>query len=71
MTLLTVKEAAERLNVSESFIYALLTTGELRHYALGKGQGGKRVSDEQLQEYLHARERGGRDEESRPLKYIK
>ena len=57
--LMTVEEVAERLNASTSFVYQLLATGELRHFVLGKKQGGKRVSEEQLQDYLHSRERGG------------
>jgi excisionase family DNA binding protein len=61
--MLTVKDVAGRLNCSESFVYELLASGELKHFRLGKGQGGKRVSEEQLQEYLLTREHGG---EGRP-----
>jgi excisionase family DNA binding protein len=61
--MLTVKDVARRLNCLESFVYELLASGELEHYRLGKGHGGKRVSEEQLQEYLLTRERGG---EGRP-----
>jgi len=57
--LMTVKDVADRLNCSESFVYNLLASGALRHYRLGKGQGGKRVSEEQLQDYLSAQEEGG------------
>jgi len=57
--LLTVKDLAERLAVSESFVYARIADGSLKHYRLGKGQGGIRVSEEQLQEYLKEREEGG------------
>ena len=39
----TVAQVAERLNCSESFVYGLLASGELRHFVLGRGQGGKRV----------------------------
>jgi excisionase family DNA binding protein len=57
--MMTVKEIAKQLKCSESFVYNLLASGELKHYCLGKGQGGKRVSEEQLQEYLKGREKGG------------
>ncbi len=59
MPLLMVKEVAEYLNVSESFVYGLLQSGRLKHHVLGKGQGGKRISMEQIQEYLQSVERGG------------
>ena len=57
--LLTVKEVAKRLRASESFVRHLLTSGRLRHHVLGKCQGGKRVSEEQLADYLASTERGG------------
>lgn len=57
--LMTVQEVADRLNASTSFVYDIMASGELRHYVLGRGQGGKRVSEEQLQAYLAAREKGG------------
>lgn len=60
MALMKVKQVAEHLGVSESFVYALLQSGRLRHHVLGKGQGGKRVSLEQLQEYLGCVEKGDR-----------
>ena len=59
MALMTVKEVAGFLHVSDSFVYALLGSGRMKHHVLGKGQGGKRVSMEQLQEYLQNVERGG------------
>lgn len=59
--LMTVAEVAKRLQCSESFVYQLLSSGELKHYGLGQGQGGKRISEEQLEEYLASRERGGSD----------
>lgn len=57
--LMTVAEVANRLKCSESFVYQLLSSGELKHYGLGQGQGAKRISEEQLEEYLAAKERGG------------
>jgi excisionase family DNA binding protein len=64
--LLTVKDVAERLSASESFVYARIADGSLRHYRLGKGQGGVRVSEEQLQEYLKGCE-GGSGPETKPI----
>jgi excisionase family DNA binding protein len=57
--LLTVRQVAERLHCSEGFVYGLLASGRLRHHVLGAGQGGKRVSDDQLTDYLRSTERGG------------
>lgn len=57
--LLTVRQVAARLAVSPSFVYALLTGGRLKHHRLGGGQGGIRVSEQQLGEYLCGTERGG------------
>ena len=59
MALMKVKEVAEYLKVSESFVYALLQSGRLKHHVLGRGQGGKRVSMEQVQDYLRQTEQGG------------
>jgi excisionase family DNA binding protein len=59
MALLKVKEVAKYLNASESFVYALLESGRLKHHVLGKGQGGKRVSMDQIQQYLQCVEKGG------------
>jgi excisionase family DNA binding protein len=57
--LLKIWEVAERLNASPSFVYAAIGDGSLKHYRLGNGQGGLRVSEEQLQEYLRRKEEGG------------
>jgi len=58
-TLLKIAEVARRLSCSKSFVYRLLDSGRLKHYVLGPGQGGKRVSEEQLQDYLRGAEKGG------------
>jgi excisionase family DNA binding protein len=57
--LMKVAVAAWRLSASESFVYQLINDGRLKHYRLGTGQGGLRVSEEQLQEYLATQEEGG------------
>lgn len=56
MDLLTVKQVAQRLNISPSFVYELLKSGRLKHYRLGKGQGGLRISEKQLAAYLEGAE---------------
>jgi excisionase family DNA binding protein len=66
--MMTVADVAERLKVSESFVYARMADGSLRHFVLGQGKGGKHVSEEQLQAYLASRERGG--EPATPLRDI-
>lgn len=57
--LMTVAEVAARLNASESFVYGLIADGRLRHFRLGKRQGGIRVGEDQFLEYLAANEQGG------------
>ena len=57
--LMKIPVVAWRLSVSESFVYQIIGDGRLKHHRLGKGQGGLRVSEEQLQEYLLATEKGG------------
>jgi excisionase family DNA binding protein len=66
MGLMKVKQVAEHLGVSESFVYALMQGGRLKHHVLGNGQGAKRVSMEQIQEYLHSVEKGGQPQPSKP-----
>lgn len=47
--MLTIKEAAERLKVSPSFVYNLVARGTLPSYRIGSC---RRVSEEDLLEYL-------------------
>src|SRR5437899_1817785 len=61
MALLKVQDVAQRLNCSKSQVYELISSGILRHYRIGKGQGGIRVSDEQIQEFLKERQMGGNE----------
>jgi excisionase family DNA binding protein len=58
-TLMKIPEVARRLNCSVAFVYEIVAEGRLKHYVLGRGQGGKRVSEEHLQEYLRNAEHGG------------
>lgn len=52
--MLTIKEVAERLKMSLSEAYELCSTRELPHYKIGKRM--KRVSEEQLAQFLAERE---------------
>ena len=59
LSMLKIPEVARRLNCSVAFVYEIVSQGRLRHYRLGKNQGGIRVSEEQLQDYLRRAEHGG------------
>jgi excisionase family DNA binding protein len=50
--MLTVKQTAGRLNVSESTVYALIKNGLLRSHRVGVGRGVIRVSESAIAEYL-------------------
>jgi excisionase family DNA binding protein len=52
----TVKAAAQRLEVSTSTIYALVAAGKLRCHRVGLGRGAIRISEEHLEDYLKAGE---------------
>jgi len=68
--LLKIWEVAERLSCSESFVYNAIADGSLKHFRLGQGQGGIRISEEQLAAYLADRERGGTEDATVPLREI-
>jgi excisionase family DNA binding protein len=57
--LMTAADVARRLNASESFVYGVIAAGRLKHHRPGRGQGGIRVSEEQLADFLRRTERGG------------
>jgi excisionase family DNA binding protein len=48
MSFLTVKEAANRLRVSQATVYTLCANGRLTHVRLGTGRGTIRIPEEQL-----------------------
>ena len=54
MPLFTVQEVAQRLNCSISTVYHLIESGQLPHHRCP----GVRVSEEQINAYLKASERG-------------
>ena len=52
---LTVKQVAERLQVSQGTIYAAINEGKLKAYRFGnRGRGTLRVTEAALQDYLQA-----------------
>jgi excisionase family DNA binding protein len=48
----TVRQAAERLEVSPQLVYALIAAGKLSCVRIGLGRGTIRVLDEHVAEYL-------------------
>jgi excisionase family DNA binding protein len=54
-----VREVAERLEVSQATVYALIASGKLRCYRIGNGRGLVRISEAQLQAFLKASELTG------------
>jgi excisionase family DNA binding protein len=55
---LTVKMVAKRLNCSTATIYELISSKRLRHYRIGTGRGGIRVSEDHIAEFLSEAEVG-------------
>lgn len=47
-----IKQVAEMLNCSVSFVYDLIAEGRLSAKRLGKGQGGLRISETALNDFL-------------------
>lgn len=50
--LLTVREAARRLNLSPSTVYELINRGKLMCHRVGCGRGVLRISEDDLESYL-------------------
>jgi excisionase family DNA binding protein len=49
---MTVKKAAERLEVSQATVYALVAAGKLRCVRVGLGRGTIRIMEEHIADYL-------------------
>lgn len=72
MTLLTVKEVAERLRVSPACVYALVTNGQLPAVRIGIRRGVIRFTDEDLQDFINAaRSKPAQPPPSRPRRVLK
>lgn len=52
MELLTVKEVARRLRVSQSLVYQLVESEKLGCHRIGNGRGAIRIRPEDVTEYL-------------------
>ncbi len=50
--MLTVKQAAERLNCSPSLVYELCAKGRIRHARIGFRRGTIRIAEEAIAEFL-------------------
>jgi len=50
--LLTVKDVATRLNVSQSCIYQLVESGRIIHHRIGLGRGAIRFTEANLESFL-------------------
>lgn len=51
---LTIREASERIGLSESAVRALCQAGQLRHRRVGASRGRIRIDEADLQAYLDA-----------------
>ena len=51
--LLTVKDVAQRLNVSPSCVYQLVETGKIPHHRIGVGRGAIRFTEDDIADYLN------------------
>ena len=47
-----IKQAAARLELSQTTVYALVAAGKLRCYRVGVGRGQIRIAEEHIAEYL-------------------
>jgi excisionase family DNA binding protein len=56
--MLTVAQAAERLEVSRALIYSLVAARKLRHERIGLKRGVIRIPDDALDEYRRSRQVG-------------
>ena len=69
---MTVKQAAERLEVSPSLVYSLVAAGKLRFCRVGHGRGRIRIPEDPIGEYLSRCTFGVRDVKlSAPLPRLK
>ena len=67
---LTVKQAAERLGVSPSLVYALCAAGKIRHERHGLGRGRIVIPEAGLDEYRRGCEATGRATAPLVLKHL-
>ena len=58
VSLLTVRQVAERMGVSAATVYLLCANRRLRHTRVGLGRGKIGITEEAVEEYLKGREVG-------------
>ena len=71
MVYLTVKEAAEQLNVSSNTIYALLSHRKLACNRIGVGRGAIRISQRDLDTFVQSCQAPTRSETPQPIGRLK
>jgi excisionase family DNA binding protein len=54
---MTVKQAAQRLEVAPSTVYALCAAGLMPHHRVGLGRGVIRIDEADVRDYIEARRR--------------
>ncbi len=52
--LLTVRDTADRLNVSRNCVYQLVEAGKLPCHRIGIGRGAIRISEEDIRQFLES-----------------
>ena len=57
MKLLTIKEAADRMSVSDKTVYRLINWGKLKRVKIG---GATRISEDELNEYMEQQFKKGK-----------
>jgi excisionase family DNA binding protein len=71
----TVKQVAERLEVSASTVYGLVAARKIGHYRVGLGRGAIRIGETHIVAFLSGAEPGRRQESATTtvprLKHIK
>ena len=66
--IVTVKEVAKRLEISQSLVYQLVAAGKLRGIRHGMGRGCIRIGEEDIADYLKL---AGEDRRVMPLRHIR
>jgi excisionase family DNA binding protein len=75
--MLTVKQVAERLNVSQSCVYQLVERRQIPHHRIGLGRGAIRFTEDDVSQFLRrSREEqvqnlGSRSDSQESLKHLK
>lgn len=64
---MTIKQVADRLEISASTVYALVASGKLLASRHGVGRGCIRISEDQVQDYM---DRHACPQEERSYKWI-